>query len=136
MNNISLQSHENSIRLLTRKSETTKSDEIFFVFDHDLKYNVDENLERETESDEKNDNNDTSCERKKSKRMTQKKFYRYMFQIRRFLHFSHSKSFSFLINFFFFVDFAKDFVFCIFRSRMSEECENHCFFQFNVIFLQ
>ena len=64
MNNILLQNHENSTRLLIRKFETTKSDETFLVFDHDLKYNVDENFEREIENDEKNDDNDASCEKK------------------------------------------------------------------------
>ena len=136
MNNISLQNHENNIRLLTRKFEAIKFDETLFVYDHDLKYNVDENSEREIENDEKNDDNDASCEKKKSKRVTQKKFYRYMFQIRRFLHFLHSKSISFSISFFFFVDFAKCFVFCIFRDRVREECENRCFFQFSVISLR
>ena len=53
MNNISLQSHENNIRLLIRKSETTKFDEVFSVYDHDLKYNVDENSERDAENDKK-----------------------------------------------------------------------------------
>ena len=75
MNNILLQNHENNIRLLIRKFETIKFDEIFFVYDHDLKYNVDENSEREIENDEKNDDNDASCERKKSKRIIQKKIY-------------------------------------------------------------
>ena len=101
MNNISLQNHENNTRLLARKSETARFDETFLVYDHDLKYNVDENSERETENDEKNDDNDVSYEKKKSKRMTQKKLYRYMFQIRRFLHFSYRNTISISINFFF-----------------------------------
>ena len=99
MNNISLQNHENSTRLLARKSETARFDEIFPVYGHDLKYNVDENSERETESDEKDDDSDASCERRKSKRVTQKKFYRYMLQIRRFLHFSHRSTISISISF-------------------------------------
>ena len=101
MNNISLQSHENSIRLLVRKFETARFDETFLVYDHDLKYNVDENSEREIKNDEKNDDNDASCEKKKSKRVIQKKLYRYMFQIRRFLHFSHRSTISISINFLF-----------------------------------
>ena len=64
MNNISLQNHENNIRLLIRKFETIKFDEIFFVYNHDLKYNVDENSEHNVENDKKNDNNNISDEKK------------------------------------------------------------------------
>ena len=68
---------------------------------HDQKFNDDENEKFARDQNKKNDDNDVRIEKKKSKRMIQRKFYSYIIQIRRFLHFSHRNTISISINFLF-----------------------------------
>ena len=89
--------HENSRDLRVRK---IFSDATFkFIQKHDLKFDDDENEKLARDQNEKNDDNDTRIEKKKSKRVIQKKFYSYIIQIRRFLHFSHRNTIFISINF-------------------------------------
>ena len=68
---------------------------------HDQKFNDDENEKFARDQNEKNDDNDARIEKEKSKRMTQRKFYSYIIQIRRFLHVSHRKTFFISTSFLF-----------------------------------
>ena len=91
--------HENSRDFRVRK---TSFDAISrFIQKHDQKFDDDENEKSTRDQNEKNDDNDVRVERKKSKRVTQREFYSYIIQIRRFLHFSHRSTFSISTNFFF-----------------------------------
>ena len=91
--------HENSRDLRVRKIFFDATSR--FIQKHDLKFDDDENEKFARDQNEKNDDNDVRIEKKKSKRMIQKKFYSYIIQIRRFLHFSHRSTISISINFFF-----------------------------------
>ena len=87
MSIISFLDHENSRDLRVRRisfDATSRS-----IQEHDQKFDDDENEKLARDQNEKNENNDVRIEKKKSKRVTQKKFYSYIIQIRRFLHFSH-----------------------------------------------
>ena len=73
---ISFFDHENNRDLYVRK---ILFDATFrFIQKHDLKFHDDENEKFARDQNEKNDDNDARIEKKKSKRMIQKKFYSYI----------------------------------------------------------
>ena len=97
MSTISLLDHENSRDLRARKAPpdaTPKS-----IQKHDLEFDDDEDEKSARDQDEKNDDSDARVGRKESKRVTQREFYSYIIQIRRFLHFSHRSTIPISINF-------------------------------------
>ena len=79
--------HENNRDLRVRRTFLDATSR--FIQKHDLKFHDDENEKSARDENEKNDDNDARVERKKSKRVIQRKFYSYIIQICRFLHFSH-----------------------------------------------
>ena len=124
MSTIFFLDHENSRDFRVRKIASNAISR--FIQKHDQKFNDDENEKSARDQNEKNDDNDARVEKKKSKRMTQRKFYSYIIQIRRFLHFSHRSTISISISFFF--TYALSNVsFSAYLKRKKNCCENHFF---------
>ena len=97
MSTISFLDHENNRDFRARRT--------FFdaisrsIQKHDQEFDDDEDEESARDQDEKNDDSDARVGRERSKRVTQREFYSYIIQIRRFLHFSHRSTISISISF-------------------------------------
>ena len=91
--------HENSRDLRVRRASFGA---VFrSIQKHDQKFDDDEDERFARDQNEKDDDSDARVERGESKRVTQREFYSYIIQIRRFLHFSHRSTFSISASFFF-----------------------------------
>ena len=114
--------HENSRDLRVRRiflDATSRS-----IQKHDQEFDDDENEKFARDQNEKNDDSDARIEKKKSKRMTQRKFYSYIIQIRRFLHFSHRNTIFISINFFFTYALSNA-SFSAYLIEKRKKCENY-----------